>query len=448
MNKYFFIFLFLFGIFFFQSSFALTYNGSTTFEMPNIYSSWFVETLAFKNKTSDSYLNYFTWSAVDNTYTYLWCSTIWNSSSWTKMVLYQYGYYWYGWLVAIYSMDIKIVPTGVNNESIVSLYSNSQGASIFSYDILIVPTIPNSKWWDTTQWMFCISPRMKRIAWSWVANVDGIYLYDLKYSYYSWPTGVFGFDFHSFTSYGIYWRQVYRDSTYATSYPFFEWHNRGELQPWDSSTWTTIYFRYLQTLMNWAKVTEFMNDIFPSSLNNTIPQWLWVNFSSTGSTYEYPPTATGSIIPVDYYENCWSILTNLKCYLSWIANRMKDWLISLKDIIFSYLLPDISFTWNSNDCLSGSTSGFSWSIAKISYFQKVANLFVLVIPIPPIEWQMICTFDWLQPMIYRRASDWTFLNPEISVLPDTFNWSDSLLLLCFSMFTTVYLYNLTHKKND
>ena len=370
-----------------SSSFALTYNGSTTFEMPNIYSSWFVQTLAFKNKTSDSYLNYFTWSTVDNTYTYLWCSTIWNSSSWTKMNLYQYGYYWYGWLVAIYEMNIKIIPTGANNESIVSLYSNSVGAPIFSHDIMVVPTIPNSKGWDTTQWMFCISPRMKRIAWSWVANVDWIYLYDIKYSYYSWPTGVFGFDFHSFTSYGIYWRQVYRDSTYATSYPFFEWHNRGELQPWDSSTWTTIYFRYLQTVMNWAKVTEFMNDIVPSSLNNTIPQWLWVNFSSTWSTYEYPPTGTGSgswSIWFDY-SSCWAI--SISCYF-WVFTN------GILGYIWSFF-PDVS--WNSafNSCAS-------WSIDKSSYLQKFANIIAIINPYPPAEGTIVCSIFWQYTIGYQR----------------------------------------------
>lgn len=186
---------------------------------------------------------------------------------------------------------------------------------------------------------------------------------------------------------------------------------------------------------------EFLMGTGNTTFDMTLADWFNIDGIYVDSS---TPISSGWNTGSGYYQNCG---LNVGCYIkdswNWIAESFN----SLKTKFWSFFDFSIVLQGGTNNCFSSGSTAYSWSVTSISYFQKVANLFSLVIPIPPAEWQPICTLDGLKTMQYRRANDWDFLSPQIYNTPAPFGVLDQILILVFSAAAAMYVFSLTHKSN-
>lgn len=223
------------------------------------------------------------------------------------------------------------------------------------------------------------------------------------------------------------WRSPYPWTYIFTWYPFYTSFTGGQYR--DVSVQRQAI---LSQFLTW--ITETFHDV-------KYPLWFvywstWVQWIDVIS----PTTWTWT----DFFANCTSFI-DVWCYISGFFRGI----ISTISWYFSSFFPSVSFSGQSSTCLSGSTAGFWSGIVSISYFQKVVNLFVLLVPIPPPEWWTLCTFSvWQVQMRYRRSSNGMIVGATTTNIPDTFNWWDRFLILLFSLCAVAYIYSVSHIKHD
>lgn len=112
-----------------------------------------------------------------------------------------------------------------------------------------------------------------------------------------------------------------------------------------------------------------------NGLDYVLPDYLW----SSGSI-DFSPTPSIPEVSCDTLD--------FGCHISAIWNTFLD-----------YISPDISFTWTSETCVSsGSTLE---STSSLSMIQKLTNLFVVAIPVAPPDGSTICTLTWQQTISYE-----------------------------------------------
>lgn len=154
-------------------------------------------------------------------------------------------------------------------------------------------------------------------------------------------------------------------------------------------SWVVYYKQYqYNTDSNLAIALDFLTNASTWSyqtLYPSMPEYL-------GSTWTiFIPSQAGSWSTwswfSDYfdYSSCTSFL-DVWCYIQ----QTMYWLWWF----ISSLFPDISFSWSSQTCMSwstGATSTISWSV---SYVQKLVNFAMIIIPVAPPNWTIVCTIWW------------------------------------------------------
>lgn len=419
-----------------QSTFSqvVQYDGTTP--------SRYMESAVFGSNFKDTF---FSWSS-DIYLNYVGAGTPWtcNRTSWGIMLWVMDNGSWYSFYLQSFNQPSSQGCGGTDPE----LWSK-----------IVVQTLPYnySCWPDTTDTKNCIvmvkpvfyQDLSTALHWVYIAYAD-IAIYNADWTSAKWTRKYFDWtestDTSSWFQSVLQWSQSYNGSlgSLILNSPSF-WqlestYNR--LDPhWISFSPLASKFHYYRVNAptdDDTKMRDFMVGSTGAELSVTTKTWFWY------STLSASVTGTGaSGNPNGAFSICTSFL-DVWCYIEWFYNGFSSTINSFTSF-FSF---DVSFTGNSNNCLSWSTSGFGSWITSISYFQKVANLFVLVIPLPPLEWSMICTFDWLQPMKYRRKYEWQITEMTITNIPDDYNGFDTILLLFFSLCAWTYLYHLTHKTHD
>lgn len=358
--------------------------------------------------------------------------------------------------------------------------------------LTVFPRIPNSAWLVPDSAVFCVQTHYTLNISDWWT--PGVYVSGQDWSYYNFSDGGYYYDTLTYTA-TPYWILLYGNPS-----PSISWLLYTSDAAWYYSIVSdaTRYFYYGINSRPPDFVTDFMNNIGGTgSVATSLPDWL----SSTYSIIDEPigpvdpVPLPGEVIKWDYIENIDNPVPEVptcsfsfdgdgfSCLASWIGyagdlviywlkfvvNTLIDianWVIGIFDRIvraivdfpstvydfFVGLIPDISYSGVSSTCLSenwtGSTVGFGSGITSISYFQKVVNLFTLMVPIPPQEWGDICTFSHGQVEIeYRRAStnSGQIFWATRSNTPDTFNGFDQIFILIFAFCTAAYVYLLNHK---
>ncbi len=164
---------------------------------------------------------------------------------------------------------------------------------------------------------------------------------------------------------------------------------------------------------------DFMVGATGSSLSVTTKSWFWystLNAYSSGTGWSWNSTnwgsgtlggmttnTTWSNVPgwadTDKYFAWCSSWTDIGCYIRGFTasffDSIKDWFST----VLGYFFPDVSFNGMSDTCLgssSGSTSTgsmLSSSGVTTGFVQKVANIFVVLLPTAPPDWSTVCTLD-------------------------------------------------------
>ena len=137
------------------------------------------------------------------------------------------------------------------------------------------------------------------------------------------------------------------------------------------------------------------------------------------------------------FDECWTF--EIGCYLEAIWNQI-TW-------FFDSLFPEISFSGNFNSCWSGTSS--SWT-----YMQKIANMIAIINPIPPEEWEIVCTpfGSWA---VHYQSLMWTgnfFTHYAPTWLPSYLYWDgrifyDQTILDVIVIFVCIVLI-FYQRKND
>lgn len=311
-----------------------------------------------------------------------------------------------------------------------SLFENSQQIwySLF-------PSNPSSGW--DVPWVAYICPRVIYILQvSWHLDLSGIvtYYYSINWTFLRSVKEIL---------------PPVLVSESVAAIRFFVWQNYNDIKQW---YWGSGSAQSLTNFQTWR--------LYDWNITGTM---VWEFFSSTGATDNvWIPTIpsilslssiendwwTWNILdpeePVDYFVDCSSYL-DVWCYISWFW----DWITDKISSFFDWLFPTINFSGWTNTCyVEWENEWFTGTGYAIGYLQKVANIFALVIPLPPEEWEQICTFDWLQTMEYRREYVGSYFWMVKTENPDEFNWLDKLLLLTFSVITAIYIYSITHRHHD
>lgn len=470
MKKYILLFILFFSVIY-QSVSAVWYNWTPTFSIPSIWSwsnilytfttgffhSQYDNTAFHSQVSSDLKLISFanliriqSWVLLswDILQWSIWTPSIWWTNGQPQCIQISQNCSWATTTLRAKPSDYVINWIDLYIDIYNSTLKNSTTLQRSFFQFTLEPSDLGRCPWLTSDCILVVQPRFyiknTLIAWwTYIPYIDYTFYYDSNYesifirSYFwdlteSWYTPTF---FESTLSF--FW---------ITTWWYWQLIN------WDikTPTYTQSLIWYVFRRTNGSPSDDtILRDFFVwntwSLLSAYFPSWLWstqvnsqiiVNGFST-STWSSSTGSTNS-----FYDQCRSWY-EVGCYISWLWSQFWSTILDA----FLWIMPDITFNWATNDCFgTWSTSGFGSGITEIWYFQKVANLFVLVIPLPPTEWSSICTYEWLQEMQYRRAYTWSITQKVKTTTPDTYNGFDTLLLLVFTLAWASYLYALTHNK--
>ena len=367
--------------------FAITYGGWSTFSLPDIVNTWST-TLA---STTFSTIYSTKWEIVETTNAlnaFLWCVEIENSMSGvTLMTFRNYSQALSGWPFGIWAeVNLKIdkVTTGTYSwTSIIymewfGLYSPDDVSFV---PITRIPSIQNTYLGDISKWLFCFSPTIYLRNEGSIYS-DGLYIKDVKYSYYSWPTGKFWHWEISYSSlHGWDWLQIFDRITATASPPYWSSYTRLEL--FGNSSYNTKIWYEANFSITYDNIYDFLKNLTWSSLDETIPQFLSM-VSSTWSTFDFSEWWWTAWDTFDY-SSCWVI--EIWCYWDVFTNALGAYI----DLFH----PDISWNWNFDSCAS-------WSTDSGSTLQKFANVIAIINPYPPEEWTSICSIFGDYTIWYQR----------------------------------------------
>lgn len=177
---------------------------------------------------------------------------------------------------------------------------------------------------------------------------------------------------------------------------FLQWH-----------TWGTQLTAYWPTWINssyWYSGSVFIGTITESG---------WTTWSSTWTWF-----TTG------WYDGCSGF--DLWC-----------WLSSTFSGIFSFFVPDTSINWdwetyacNQYTSLTGSVVLASTWTTSLWFLQRFANIISAVKPIPPLQWASVCLFNWDSKTVNYRP------------------WSQAdILFILLIIFPLIFSFHLIKPKN-
>lgn len=311
-----------------------------------------------------------------------------------------------------------------------------ESGSLFWYDRFSV-----TPWLAPTDLVICLSSRYN-VA---IPPISRVFLQSWKWAVFiseNWKSYFWDNDYTSEN--GWAWKIMSRNTFgwYISTHP-------SNVPKWPIAWGTTMWY------YPWSGDSDF-----PSRDFLLLRAWsTWINtyastyFWATDSVYFWsgyvdPWFSTGSTgtwgTSIDYFADCTSFL-DVWCYIQAFYHSIKDSIYSF----FASIFPSVSFSGSSSTCASGATSWFwSW-IVSVPYFQKVLNMFSLIIPFPPAEWEYYCSYsNAYSPMTYRRQSNWLVFWASNTNIPDSPNWFDLFIILILSIASFGYIYSLSHIKHD
>ena len=369
-------------------SFAITYGGWINFSLPDIVNTGV--TLASTNIISEYETKSQVIDSANTVYSYLWCVELENGMSGvTLMTFRNYSQASSGWPYGVWAeVNLKIdqiVSWTNSGKSIIYmewywLYSDDDFSRVA---IAYVPSIHNSYLWDTTKWLFCFNPVIFKRNWWWVFDInDWLYIQNISYTYYSWPTWRYWFWQIDFSSLHFWlWAQIFKRVAAESSPPYWVNYTRLEMY-WNTSLNTKIWYQY-DPLISTVSIFDFLSTLTWSNIDQTIPQFLSMVSATWSSFNDW--WGTGTTRDRFDYSECWVI--EIWCYFDVFTNVIGVYLDSF--------FPDISWTWNFDSCAS-------WSTDSGSTLQKFANVIAIINPYPPEEWTSICSIFGDYTIWYQR----------------------------------------------
>lgn len=183
-------------------------------------------------------------------------------------------------------------------------------------------------------------------------------------------------------------------------------------------------FRDFMVNQTWTTLDAYWVDWINSSWYYTSTETWWTNW--TWSTWKFTEW---------WYTDCWGF-TDILCYVTntfdWFKNK---------------LFPSISFNWTFDSCDYEVIEATWW------YMQKFANVISLVNPFPPDEWSQICLlFWWTWSMWYQRmipdenffhhySPDWL---PELTNAQLKYFWQTPFDIILIISVTSLIFYRKWH----
>lgn len=168
-----------------------------------------------------------------------------------------------------------------------------------------------------------------------------------------------------------------------------------------TGTTTTLinYHQYLSLVANPVPTCSFVDS--PISCTS---QWFWYYLKSSENTLRtgFNWLVSALVSALDWIKGAisWIVLT----VTGGISNSFPSF-----SSITGYFIPDINFNGNSTTCIGSSSgsissgSGASGSVASLPYFQKLANIFVVAVPLAPSNDSQICTLSGLKTIHYSNS---------------------------------------------
>lgn len=416
---------------------ALSYDWSSTFSIPQMYDN--SGNILLQYKTTDRAGQYepdwiySTWaydffgvtacSKIDNSTSSgtLFFQGKWqNIGSWPNEYLHGMEYEYSTW--STWDRNIYLTVWGawtIKNNS----WSWRDLVASWSWSM-------TSSWLAPNDFVFCSQPFFTRYG-PW------IYMTYYTLYWYSDSTGKFYKQLTDYSDTGATNGELITTTNWDTPYFWIYW-NKWPVN-WSTSIWDSNaeFFTWWYTgSAPWWKpntpnyMVDFLANIWYSSdyisYENSLPWWFWITTWGTSWVSDIPVTGTGTTW-TDYFADCGSFL-DVGCYIQGFWNSImatiSDW--------FASLFPEVTWSWWYNTCFNtwSTSTGSNLTGSWISYIQKLANFGMVIIPISPPDWTEYCMIGWFTGTVeYQRFV------PEMYKIQIPGIWSifDLMMLLLFGV---------------
>ncbi len=420
---------------------ALTYNGGSTYELPNIIWTWW-EIVLYENSINssffvqDSWLAYYQnfWNSIQ--YAWLWCFK-YNSSttSWYLWSIWRTNYY-----TDIHWLELYLSGASNSMNFIVYIKDELNWNTLSTWAIYVAklpknPTSPGL----LNEWVVCFSPRFLEsdgklhIQYSDISYYNtssGWYIYSRTH-YWAWQWTVW-LSLGTNTQQWVFTNSVYSKTWQTNATASYRVYDKYERECYSYSSCqkpvpnSDIYIRDFQVSTGYTEYVSWY----------TLPMW----FNSTWSLTTFENNTWTSNTWSEYYANC-TWFTDFWCYIEGFGNFIY-WSISW---FFDIFLPDISFTWSFDSC-------WTYNSNTGSIMQKFANVIAIINPIPIEDWLSVCTIWWSKTIEYSSlVPEETFFEkyipwqmPELEISMYMY-WEQTLWdLITIFVFITLIFYDRKH----
>jgi len=214
------------------------------------------------------------------------------------------------------------------------------------------------------------------------------------------------------------WQTIY-SSAYSALAPTYQYWT------WNRSTASLTNDSIIRDFLVWTTTWTTLSAYWTTWINSNWQYQSSTFITSTGSTWTWSTWTWSTWISDSWYTDCGTL--EVWCYIS-----------STFSWIFSYFFGDVSINWNwqtyecnSYSSMTGSDISISSGTTDLSFFQRFWNIVSLINPLPPLDWSEVCLFSWETKTVTYQPST-----------------QADIIFILLVIFPILFSFHLIKKKHD